>query len=89
LTILEVIGLGIGAFLATNIDDIFILVAFFADRNRTYPTSQVIAGQYVGMSLLLGVSLVGSIIALIVPHNLIGLVGLFPIAIGIKELIEL
>jgi cadmium resistance protein CadD (predicted permease) len=26
---------------------------------------------------------------LIIPHNLIGLIGLFPIAIGIKELLDL
>ena len=41
------------------------------------------------MGLLLGVSLVGSLIALVIPHNLLGLVGLFPIAIGIKELLDL
>lgn len=85
--ILEVIALGIGAFVATNIDDLFILIVFFA--KRSFPTTQIIVGQYVGMGLLLGVSLVGSLIALLIPHNLIGLVGLFPIAIGIKELVEL
>jgi cadmium resistance protein CadD (predicted permease) len=85
--ILEVIALGIGAFVATNIDDLFILMVFFA--KRSFPTTQIIVGQYVGMGLLLGVSLVGSLIALLIPNNLIGLVGLFPIAIGIKELVEL
>ena len=84
---LEILGLSIGAFVATNIDDLFILVVFFA--KRSFPTSQIILGQYVGMGLLLGVSLVGSLIALVIPHNLLGLVGLFPIAIGIKELLDL
>jgi cadmium resistance protein CadD (predicted permease) len=87
LAILEVIGVGIGAFVATNIDDLFILIVFFAKHN--YPTPQIIIGQYVGMGMLLGISLFASLIALIIPHNLIGLVGLFPIAIGIKELLEL
>lgn len=41
------------------------------------------------MGLLIGLSLLGSLVALIIPHNLIGLIGLFPIAIGIKELVEL
>jgi cadmium resistance protein CadD (predicted permease) len=85
--IFEVIGIGIGAFVATNIDDMFILMIFFAKRN--FPTSQIILGQYVGMGLLLGVSLFASLIALVIPHNLIGFVGLFPIAIGVKELVEL
>ena len=84
---LEILGLSIGAFVATNIDDLFILVVFFA--KRSFPTSQIILGQYVGMGLLLGVSLLGSLIALVIPHNLLGLVGLFPIAIGIKELLDL
>lgn len=38
---------------------------------------------------MLGVSLIGSLIALVIPHNLLGLVGVFPIAIGIKELLDL
>jgi cadmium resistance protein CadD (predicted permease) len=84
---LEILGLSIGAFVATNIDDLFILIVFFA--KRSFSTSQIILGQYVGMGLLLGVSLVGSLIALVIPHNLLGLVGLFPIAIGIKELLDL
>ena len=84
---LEILGISVGAFVATNIDDLFILIAFFA--KRSFPTSQIILGQYVGMGLLLGVSLIGSLIALVIPHNLLGLVGLFPIAIGIKELIDL
>lgn len=85
--IFEVLSVGVTAFVTTNIDDLFILVIFFS--KRSFPYSQIIVGQYVGMSLLIGVSLVGSLIALIIPHNLIGLIGLFPIAIGIKELGEL
>ena len=41
------------------------------------------------MGALLAISIVGSLIALIVPDNLIGLIGIFPIAIGIRELLEL
>ena len=87
MAILEVIALGIGAFVATNIDDLFILMIFFA--KRSFQTTQIIVGQYVGMGLLIGVSLFASLISLVIPHNLIGLVGLLPIAIGVKELLEL
>jgi cadmium resistance protein CadD (predicted permease) len=83
---LEVIGIGVGAFVATNIDDLFILMVFFAKRD--FPTSQIILGQYAGMGFLLGVSLFASLIALVIPQNLIALVGLFPIAIRVKELVE-
>lgn len=81
------VGVGIGAFVATNVDDLLFLMIFFA--NRRFPVSQIVLGQYIGMGLLIAVSLLGLLIALVVPSNLIGLVGLFPIAIGIKELLEL
>jgi len=82
-----ILGLGVGAFLASNIDDLFILIGFFA--NRSFPPFQIVLGQYLGMGSLLAVSLVGLLIALVVPSNIIGLMGLFPIAIAIKELLEL
>jgi cadmium resistance protein CadD (predicted permease) len=81
------VGLGIAAFVSTNIDDLFILMIFFATLRL--PSIQIILGQYIGMGSLMGISLVGSLITLIVPRNIIGLIGLFPIAIGIKELLEL
>jgi cadmium resistance protein CadD (predicted permease) len=40
------------------------------------------------MGSLIGVSLAGSLITLVLPRNLIGLIGLFPIVIGVKELLE-
>lgn len=35
------------------------------------------------------VSLLGSLIIFVLPRNLIGLIGLFPLAIGVKELLEI
>jgi cadmium resistance protein CadD (predicted permease) len=82
-----IVGVGIAAFVSTNIDDLLILMAFFATRR--FPPFQIVLGQYIGMGSLIVVSLLGLLIALVVPRNLIGLIGLFPIAIGIKELLEL
>jgi cadmium resistance protein CadD (predicted permease) len=81
------VGIGIAAFVSTNIDDLLILIAFFATPR--FPPFQIVLGQYIGMGSLIAVSLLGLLIALVVPRNLIGLIGLFPIAIGIKELLEL
>jgi cadmium resistance protein CadD (predicted permease) len=81
------VGIGIAAFFSTNIDDLFILMVFFATLR--FPSFQIVLGQYIGMGSLMGVSLAGSLITLVFPRNLIGLIGLFPIAIGIKELLEL
>ena len=82
-----IVGIGTTAFVATNIDDLLILISFFA--NSRFPLPQIVLGQYAGMGALLAISIVGSLIVLIVPNNLIGLIGIFPIAIGIKELLEL
>ena len=80
------VGIGIAAFVSTNIDDLFILMVFFATPR--FPSSQIVLGQYIGMGSLIGVSLAGSFITLVLPRNLIGLIGLFPIAVGIKELVK-
>ncbi len=84
----SIVGIGATAFVATNIDDLLILIAFFANSHRL-SLPQIVLGQYAGMGALLAISILGSLIALIVPNNLIGLIGIFPIAIGIKELLEL
>ena len=81
------VGIGVAAFVSTNIDDLFILMIFFATPK--FPPYQIVLGQYVGMGSLMGISLAGSLITLVLPRNLIGLIGLFPIAIGVKELLEL
>lgn len=81
------VGVGVAAFVSTNIDDLFILLVFFATPR--FPFYQIVLGQYIGMGSLIGVSLAGSLITLVLPRNIIGLIGLFPIIIGIKELLEL
>jgi cadmium resistance protein CadD (predicted permease) len=83
----EIPGLvAIVAFAATDIDDLFLLMMFFS--SRIYPTRQVVLGQILGISALVCVSIIGSLIALVIPTYIIGLLGIVPIAIGIKELID-
>ena len=75
------------AFAATDIDDLLLLMVFFS--SRTFPPRQVALGQFIGIGILVAVSILGSLIALVVPIFVIGLLGLVPIAIGIKEIIEI
>jgi cadmium resistance transport/sequestration family protein len=75
-------------FLATNIDDLFILMIFFSQTDRQFRQRHVIAGQYLGFAALVAISLLGFAGSLIVPQELIGLLGLAPIAIGIRKLRE-
>lgn len=83
----SLIGIGAVAFVATNIDDIVVLMIFFS--SSTFHASNIVIGQYLGIGSLIAISALGSLIALVVPHYVIGLMGLVPIAIGIKELFEI
>jgi cadmium resistance protein CadD (predicted permease) len=74
------------AFAATDTDDLFVLMIFYS--SRSFPARQVTLGQFIGIGLLVAISILGSLIALVVPFYVIGLLGLVPVAIGIKNLIE-
>jgi cadmium resistance protein CadD (predicted permease) len=78
------IGLAVVVFVATDIDDLFLLIALFASA-KLRPW-QVIAGQYLGIMALIAASLVLALVALIVPQTWIGLIGLLPIALGVKAM---
>jgi cadmium resistance protein CadD (predicted permease) len=72
------------AFTSTNIDDIFILTLFFGDKR--YKTTDIYLGQYVGVILLIGVSVIGSFIGNFIDSKYIGLLGLFPIYLGLRQI---
>lgn len=78
--------LGIVAFIATNIDDLFISIFFFSDPN--YNTKNIVVGKYIGISLLIMISCLSYFTALIIPVEYIGLLGILPILIGFKNLAE-
>jgi cadmium resistance protein CadD (predicted permease) len=84
-SIISLIGIGASAFAATNIDDIFILMIFFSSHN--FQARNIVLGQYLGIGSLVAISTLGSLFALVIPTYFIGLLGLVPIAIGIKELL--
>ncbi len=79
---------GITAFAATNIDDIVILMLFFAQVNTTFRRRHIVIGQYLGFTALIIASLPGFFGGLIVPRAWIGLLGLVPIGIGISRLVN-
>ena len=78
---------GITAFVATNIDDIIILLLFFAQVDANFRRRHIVVGQYLGFTLLILASLPGFFGGLVVPREWIGLLGLLPIAIGVRQLL--
>ena len=81
------LGIGVFAFIATDIDDLFVLMLFFS--SPSFRKWQVVVGQYIGIAALVAVSMLGSLLALVVPQYVIGLLGLVPITIGVIRLLHL
>jgi cadmium resistance protein CadD (predicted permease) len=82
---LAVLIASITTFAVTNIDDALLLTFFLA---RRIPTRRIVAGQYAGFAAIVGISLIGVWGALAVPHRWIRLLGVLPLAIGIKRLLQ-
>lgn len=82
--ILPTLGVGFLAFASTNIDDIFILSAFFMDRRLS--RSSIILGQFVGIGTLTGVSTAAALLALNIPAAWVALLGLVPLLLGVAKL---
>lgn len=83
--IITTITEGIVAFTATNLDDIFILMLFFSQINSQFSRRHIFVGQYLGFFAIIIASLPGFFGSLVIPRAWIGLLGILPIAIGIKQ----
>ena len=75
---------GVAAFATTNVDDLFLLVAFLGDR--AIRPRHVIAGQFTGIAVLCGASAAAALVALVIPRDWLSLLGLVPIALGAWKL---
>lgn len=81
------IGLALTLYVSTDIDDIFVLLAFFADPR--FRTREVVLGQFLGIFTLVIGSMALALAARQVPPAYIGLLGLVPLGLGVKKLWEL
>lgn len=76
------------SFVATNIDDIFVLMLFFSQINDTIKVRHIIIGQYLGIGALIAISIIVALGISIIPNEYVGLLGLAPIYLGINEYIK-
>ena len=85
--LLSVLAASVTTFAATNLDDLFLLTVFFA---RRVATRRIVGGQCLGFAAIVLLSLAGVFaVGAAVPHGWVRVLGIFPCAIGIKELIQL
>lgn len=83
---IETIVTALLAFASTNVDDLFILMVLFTATPQSFRPSNILAGQYLGITTLIAISLVGSLIGIVIPKVYIGLLGFFPVYLGIRKL---
>jgi cadmium resistance protein CadD (predicted permease) len=80
-------GIAVVLFASTNIDDIFVLVGFFADAK--FRARDVVLGQYAGIAAIFCLSLAACLVSLVIPAAYFGLLGVCPIVIGFMKLFAL
>lgn len=82
--LLITLALGVVVFAATNVDDLLVLLGFFAEPG--YRPRQVAVGQSAGIGLLVATSVLCALVALVIPEQWLGLLGLAPLGIGLWKL---
>ncbi|KAH8901718.1 hypothetical protein GQ53DRAFT_8455 [Thozetella sp. PMI_491] len=87
----QAIGTACGSFAITNIDDIFVLVTFFAEAatKKTTTPLKIILGQYLGFTVIIVISMIGFGASLLLPSEPIGFLGLLPALLGVWHLLGL
>ncbi|MEQ9569638.1 MAG: cadmium resistance transporter [Longimicrobiales bacterium] len=87
LEILVVSALSVGAYLATNADNFVLLAAMLAQRKAE--KERVLLGFGVGVTVVLAASYLIAREASLIPIRYVGLLGLVPVLMGAKGLIEI
>ncbi|KAL2127387.1 hypothetical protein VTI74DRAFT_10824 [Chaetomium olivicolor] len=85
------VGTACASFAITNIDDIFVLVTFFAEAStsQTLTPLKITLGQLLGFTVIVGISMIGFGASLVLPSEPIGFLGLLPILLGVWKAMEL
>jgi len=72
------------AFAATNIDDAFVLLRYFASPKLK--DAHIVVGTYVGMAILVIAAMMLSAVSVVLFPSYLGLLGVLPILIGLRQL---
>ena len=78
----------IGAYIGTTVDDIFVLMLLFSQAEDLSHRKGILQGQCLGIAVLAGVSLLGAAGLQLLPDWSIGLMGLIPLALGVREIMR-
>lgn len=71
------------SFIATNLDDLVILIVFFSDKS--FRSRHILVGHTIGFIALIVASLPGFLGGLLLSDEWIGLLGILPMSIGVHQ----
>lgn len=86
-SLLSLLGVGVVVFASTNVDDIFLLSAFFADPH--FRPRAIVLGQLLGIGTMVGISGLAALAAIAVPDGYTALLGAVPLLLGARGLLRL
>lgn len=79
------LGEAVLAFIATNLDNVILLQLFLSQADNNIQRRHVLVGQYISFIVIILVSLPGYFGSLVIKPAWIGLLGILPIIIGVKQ----
>ena len=82
---IRLIAVAVAAYISTNIDDLLLLCAFCA--HPAYSTTQIVAGQFIGIGILVVASCDFALTSVVIPLPYIGLLGVAPIYLGCSRVL--
>ncbi|CAF1394592.1 unnamed protein product [Rotaria magnacalcarata] len=88
----EFIGTAFVSYIATNIDDLVVLMNFFTEAaisNSLLKVRHICIGRFAAFIILVGVSLIGYGVSYALPVKMLGFLGFLPIMLGIKAVVEI
>jgi len=86
-SVVVVVALSVLAFAATNLDNLIVLVGVVSRPGQ--PFAAVVRGALLSVGLMLALCVAAAFAADLAPKRWIGMLGLVPIALGVRELLAL
>lgn len=76
-------------FLSTSIDYLVILIVLYSQKRDRRRAGSILAGQYLGLSVLILISLIAAFALHLIPEDwIVGFLGLIPLALGIRAAVH-
>ena len=82
---ISIVPVAAAAFVATNLDNFFLLLSFLAIPS--VQSKSVFLGFMTGMLILIGFSATAILLPALLPVKYLGLLGIVPVTVGIRQLI--